>query len=419
MPKTVTFVHAADLHLDAPFAELRTLNERAGRVLAGATYAAFERIVDVCLERSVDFLVIAGDAYNCADKSLRAQLRFRGQAERLAAAGIEMFVAHGNHDPASGWTAGLTLPESVHIFPSDRVGRFEVIRDGEAVAAVYGRSFRRSAETENFAAGYRREMDDPIAIAVLHANIGSNADHDPYAPATLTDLRSAGMDYWALGHIHKQEILSRDPWVAYSGSPQGLSPKELGPHGCLVVEVTPGGTCSVEHVETATVGWASIDVDVADAVTVEEVTSRISAACDRTRRESGRPTILRTTLRGRSLAHGELVRPGVLGQMGEYLRDELLSLEPFVWLDKLTDRTTPPLELEAIRGGVDFAAELVRACDELAADSEVLDALVGEIARPVAATLPAYSVVSTPSEMLEQARDLVLDQLLGNGGDRR
>ena len=46
------------------------------------------------------------------------------------------------------------------------------------------------------------------------------------------------MDYWALGHIHKQEVLAENPWVVYAGSPQGINPKETGPHGCFVVEIS-------------------------------------------------------------------------------------------------------------------------------------------------------------------------------------
>ena len=225
-----------------------------------ATFSAFDRVVEVCLEREARFLVIAGDAYNSADSSLAAQLHFQSAMNRLAEAGVDVFLVHGNHDPASGWSAGLTMPESVHVFPTDRVGRFEVEVDGDVVAVVYGRSFARSAELENLALGYARQAEDPVAIGVLHANVGSAAGYDPYAPATLDDLRSAHMDYWALGHIHKQEMLSRDPWVVYPGSTQGLNPKETGPHGCMVVELGPSGVTSVEPVETAPIGWAQMTV---------------------------------------------------------------------------------------------------------------------------------------------------------------
>ena len=117
MHDRVTFIHAADLHLDAPFVGLTAASERIGRALAEATYDAFRRVIDTALEREVDFVLVAGDAYNARDKSLRAQLRFREQMKRLAEEGIEVFVVHGNHDPASGWSAGLALPDNVHCVP--------------------------------------------------------------------------------------------------------------------------------------------------------------------------------------------------------------------------------------------------------------------------------------------------------------
>ena len=76
-PCATAFIHTADVHLDAPFAGLTASSDRIGRALVEATYEAFRRVIDTAIAREVDFVVIAGDAYNSRDKSLRAQLRFR------------------------------------------------------------------------------------------------------------------------------------------------------------------------------------------------------------------------------------------------------------------------------------------------------------------------------------------------------
>ena len=117
----VTFVHAADLHLDAPFQGIDASDDRVRSALVAATYEALDRIVGICLDEQVDFLVISGDVYNSRDKSLRSQFRFQSAMERLAEAGIHVFVAQGNHDPAEGWSAGLPMPETVHYFSTARV----------------------------------------------------------------------------------------------------------------------------------------------------------------------------------------------------------------------------------------------------------------------------------------------------------
>jgi len=414
---SVTFVHTADLHLDAPFQGIGAASERVGRALAEATYEAFRRVVDVALAREVDFVVIAGDAYNARDKSLRAQLRFREQLTRLAGAGIRTFIVHGNHDPASGWSAGLALPDGVHVFATDRVDRVEVVRDGEVVAAVYGRSFGRAAETANLALGYRRDATDPLAIGVLHANVGSNNEYDPYAPATLEDLRSSGMDYWALGHIHKQEVLARDPWVVYAGSPQGLNPKETGPHGCYVVEVTQGGAISVEHVETAPVTWAQVTLDASEVADLDGVRALVAGVCEQLREAEGRMVVARVALIGRSEAHDDLARGGVLAALLEEVRADQGAADPCVWVDRLDDRTSALIDLDAVRGGVDFAAEAVRVADELAGDLPQVEAALREFAAPVATTLPGgYTPGISAAEAPALARDAVLDELLAGEG---
>jgi len=416
----VTFVHVADVHLDAPFQGIAAADERIGRELAEATYGAWERVVDLAIGRGVDFVVLAGDAYNSADRSLRAQLRFREQVVRLDAAGISTFVVHGNHDPLGGWSAGLSLPESVHTFPVGSVERVEAVAEDGFVCAVYGRSFAKAVETENFAAGYHRDAADTLAVGVLHANVGANADYDPYAPCSLDDLRSAGMDYWALGHIHRHEVLSRDPWAVYAGSPQGLNPKETGAHGCCVVEVTRGGAVSMEHVDLAPVAWAILELDVSGADEIDGVERLVSEACEAVRTASGRPSVVRLALTGRSAAHADLAHAGALRQLHDALRASEAAREPWLLIDRIEDRTCAPIDLDVVRSGKDFAAELVSVADDLRQAPGDLQALLDEIGQPLADKglrdwLDGVSAV----ELVELARDRGLDALLPEGGDGR
>lgn len=419
MVDRVRFVHAADLHLDAPFQGISAADEVVGAALAAATLSAFDAIVDICLTREVDFLVIAGDAFHSSVRSLGAQRVFQRGLQRLADADVAVFLGHGNHDPATGWGSGFALPENVRVFPTSSVGRFEFERDGELVAAVYGRSFAKSAEKSNFAAGYHRQSSDPIAIGVLHANVGGHEDYDPYAPATLDDLRGAGMDYWALGHIHKHEVLMRDPWAVYPGSPQGLNPKETGAHGCMVVEVARGGTVTAEHVETAPVVWEQGVVTVDEDDTLDRLTEAISAYCERARTDAGRPVVVRLSVAGRSSVHAELAAPGALEALLGEVRYEQTLAQPWVWIDQLVDATSSVVDIEAVRAGSDFAAELVRMADEMAEESEALDALVRSIAEPLAKQLGHAAPVIDSAAALEKARDAALDLLLAEGGDVR
>ena len=106
MPRPVRFMHAADLHLDAPFGGVDAQDVRVRDALAASTYRALDALVEACIEGDVDFLVISGDIYNEAERRVRSQIAFAKAAATLERAGIAVYVAHGNHDPSSGLVGG-------------------------------------------------------------------------------------------------------------------------------------------------------------------------------------------------------------------------------------------------------------------------------------------------------------------------
>ena len=128
------------------------------------------------------------------------------------------------------------------------------------MAAVYGQSYAKSEQRENLAWKFNRAAGDTFSIGLLHTQVGSR--ESTYAPCTLDDLKECGMDYWALGHIHKHEILCEKPYIVYAGNPQGLDCTESGPRGCYYVEVGPYGTTNIEFVDTSIVRWESIDIAI-------------------------------------------------------------------------------------------------------------------------------------------------------------
>lgn len=411
----VRFVHASDLHLDATFGGVDATDDRVAGALARSTIEAFDRVIELCIEKKVDFLVIAGDLYNSADRSLGAELAFQRGMRRLADAGIPAFVVQGNHDPADGWSAGLELPDSVVVFSAEAVERREVVQESEVVCAVYGRSFPTRQVSENLALEFARSKDDPLAVAVLHANVGRREGWDDYAPCTVEDLRAAGMDYWALGHIHLPGRISDDPPAAYSGSTQGLDPTEEGPRGCYLVELDGGGA-KEEFIETASVMWRRIALDATDVPGLDELRTAASEACDRVRTESGdRPTIVRIEIGGRTDVHADLGRPGVLDDLVTDLRDGQLGCEPWIWIDRVRDRTKPTLDLDSLVEEEGLRGDLVRLARVRAADSEGAAEMVAEIVDPVLAILAVRPELEDGAErIIERARDLCLDLLSGD-----
>ena len=99
----IRFVHAADLHIDSPFRGISQVNSAVAQRLRESTYEAYRNLIRLCLDENIDFLVIAGDVYDGADRSIKAQLRFRdGLSPQTEISEISDFTKHPLH-PAF-WT---------------------------------------------------------------------------------------------------------------------------------------------------------------------------------------------------------------------------------------------------------------------------------------------------------------------------
>ena len=419
MSGSFRFVHAADLHLDTPFQGVAGPAPEVAKALYEASLQAWDNVVDLTIAREAAFLLIAGDVYDAAERGVRAQLRFVDGLRRLDAAGIRAFIVHGNHDPLDGRSAIHDWPAGVTAFGCAEVETEALTIDGQRVL-VHGISYATGDTQENLAARFRASRDGSLNIGLLHTNAGSNAEHAPYAPCSLADLDAAGMDYWALGHIHQRLFLREGgPWVAYSGDTQGRSPKpsEMGAKGVLVAEVSGSRVESVQFDAVDVVRFVRCAVDIADAVDVAALESRIIALTDELRRDNdGRSLLVRVVLEGRGALAGDLrVNDGLAGLCAK-LREDYAGLDPFVWIESLRDRSRGLLDYDALRAGNDFRAELLRLHDGLAGDPGGAAAFVAAAAAKLGASTPVAAALrdldgDVPADVLAQALDLALDDL--------
>jgi DNA repair exonuclease SbcCD nuclease subunit len=412
-----TFVHAADLHLDTPFEGLGRLNPALGERLRDASLDAFDELVQLTIERRADFLVLAGDVYDGADRGVRAQLRFLRGLKRLAFEGIRVFIVHGNHDPLDGWSAIRTWPTNVTLFGATGVEAHPVERDGERLATIYGISYPRRDVTENLALRFRRGGEPGLHVGLLHCAVGAVGDHAPYSPCTLDDLRAVGMDYWALGHVHDRRVLAeREPWVVYPGNLQGRStkPSEQGAKGAVVVHVDGGLVASVEFVPCDRARFMEIDVDVTEARTLPDVEAACVDGLSRLRHaHAAVELIARVRLVGRSPVHRDLRRsPDTPARLLQALRDDLERGPSPLWCESVRDETRAELDLDVIRRRGDFAAAVVQRADALAADDAPLAAFcAAHLDGPSHADVAPLSDAAAQRRMLASAVELALDLL--------
>ncbi|MDQ3345967.1 MAG: DNA repair exonuclease, partial [Chloroflexota bacterium] len=326
------FLHTGDLHLDSPVEGLSA--EAPPDVLAvlrGASTEAWRRVVGEAIAHQVDFVVIAGDVFEVSSPTLLGQTRFRDGLADLAAAGIPSFVVHGNHDPLDGrsWAPSLDFPEAVHRFGTQSGESAPVLRDGREIARIHGRSYPRAAVSDNFAADMHADPASPFSIGLLHTNVGDRPGHHNYAPCSVDDLRSSGMDYWALGHIHQPGQVLADPPAYYCGIPQGRDPGELGARGCWLVEVDAGHRVTSRFLATDIVRWHPIELSISeladDEALVRQSRTRINEAAETA---DGRSLVIRLRLVGRGALHGTVARPGYLDHLRVILNEELAGGSP-------------------------------------------------------------------------------------------
>ncbi|MBE6973178.1 MAG: DNA repair exonuclease [Ruminococcaceae bacterium] len=223
-------IHAADLHLDSPFAglspEQAALRREELRSLP-------DRLADLANEEQADLVLLAGDL-------LDGQRIYRETADMLARAlgriRAKVFIAPGNHDPYNA-TSPYALPiwpDNVHIFTSPLP---EAVHLPELNCTVYGAAFtgeqRDDSPLSQFSAA-----GDLLNLMVLHGNTQGR----DYAPIASAEIAASGLDYLALGHIHQHSGLQKSgsTFWAYPGCPEGRGFDELGDKGVLILNAEKG-----------------------------------------------------------------------------------------------------------------------------------------------------------------------------------
>ena len=222
----ITFLHAADFHLDSPF---RALSPERAAERRQEQRQLLTRFRDLAGEIGADLIFLSGDLLDgqrVRPETLQALYHTLGEMEG------EVFLAPGNHDPRAPGSPyeRLTWPGNVHIFSRGTPGRVELPELG---CVVYGGAFSAPYQMESPLEGFRvREEDEErIKFGCFHGDLLS--PHSRYGPITTQQIAASGLDYLALGHIHTASGLQRagQTWYAWPGCPEGRGFDETGEKG--------------------------------------------------------------------------------------------------------------------------------------------------------------------------------------------
>ncbi len=253
--------------------------------------------------------------------------------------------------------------------------------------------------------------------------MGGVDGHERYAPCSLEELRLRGYDYWALGHIHARQVLSRDPPVVFAGNVQGRHIRELGPKGCVLATIRPDH--SIEHAfhRLDQARWECGVVDVSDLHTESEILGRAAEVLEQLlASEVDGLLAVRLIFRGATSVHGRLQ-----GDSERFIA-EIRSLATELgtdrlWIEKVEARTQPQRALSRSEGPME---ELLEVLEKLRADPDSLRPVMSELAE-LKRKLPAELLNSPDSprlddaawlqSLLERAQPMLLDLLMkSNGG---
>lgn len=208
------FIHTADVHYGRAFGG-RNPQKQADIA------ETFGRMIDFANSNNVDFILCAGDLIE-SDAATLSQLKsLRDEIRRFKG---KFYSVSGNHDPLSNISVyeKVDFPENFILFPPD----FSSLDLGDFTLHGFSWETKSISEPLNhpFAMGKKN-------ILLIHADTASNS---VYLPVTPQYLKSLGMDYIALGHIHKPSFIADN--IAYCGSLEPLDSSETGAHGFILCE---------------------------------------------------------------------------------------------------------------------------------------------------------------------------------------
>ncbi|CCH76372.1 putative exonuclease [Nostocoides japonicum T1-X7] len=254
-------VHTSDWHLGRSF-------HGVGLLPAQAAYV--DHLVDLVRRERVDALVVSGDVYDRALPAPDTVALLSEAVTRLVDTGAQVVLSSGNHDSAIrlGFAAGLLERSGLHIRSSVSGIARPVVVEGVAVYAVPYLEPSQVADALGTEArthpGVLTAAMDAVradvavrglpCVVMAHAFVAGGAPTDSERDIAVGGVSVvhpdvfAGVDYAALGHLHRPQQVADA--VRYSGSPVAMSFSEAGHRKVsLLVEVDERGLRQVAEVE--------------------------------------------------------------------------------------------------------------------------------------------------------------------------
>lgn len=269
-------LHIADLHIGVEnygrFNPETGLHSRLSDFLD-----CFDVAITAAIQQQVDLVLIAGDMFKNRDPQPRHQREFAARIRRLHDANIPVLMIIGNHDTAPSRDAA----NSVAVYEGLRFAGVEIVRRPQtlryttahgALAVVAIPWIIREMLMVNFTELRTAALSEQEAVILqiieqyVAREVATLMAEDPLRPIIVcyhgtvsgavtgferqltlgreiqlppTTLTPEGVDYVALGHVHKHQVVRTDPPMIYPGSIERIDFGEINEtKGYVMVEFT-------------------------------------------------------------------------------------------------------------------------------------------------------------------------------------
>lgn len=308
-------IHCADIHFDSAMSGLTDTSKV--NIRREDMKETFKRIISLC--DNADLLLISGDLFDGKNVSLKTLEFLKEEFSKIP--DVRVFIVSGNHDYMSENSPYKTFDfgKNVHIFDT----QIECVE--EDGYDIYGISFKSANDEREMLSGFSVKNPDKINICVLHANLGGN----DYNPLKISDIEKSGLDYLALGHVHKASEVKKagKTHYAYCGCPEGRGNDETGEKGVYAIEIVSSGIVNSQFVPVCTRMYIDEEIDVSGADSYDAIMTKINE------KYQGEKHLYRFTLTGNCnmAIDTEVIKEKVQG-----------------FAVTVKDRTTPGIDLEKL-----------------------------------------------------------------------
>ena len=255
-------IHLSDLHLGKRVNEFSMLEDQA---------YILSKIIEIIDAERPEVLILAGDIYDKSVPSAEAVGLFDDFLYRLSQRKLQVFAISGNHDSAErmAFAARLIDGSGVHLSPVYD-GHIEPVRLEDEHGAVnfymlpfvkplHVRAAFPEAEIASYTDALRLAVttlgmdkaERNVLIAHQFVTGASRSDSEDVSVGGLDNVDSEvfdGIDYVALGHIHRAQCCGRES-IRYCGTPLKYSFSEIGHEKSLsVVELGAKGELEIRTV---------------------------------------------------------------------------------------------------------------------------------------------------------------------------